>query len=54
MCQRVTCRRCGKPTHAGCGLHVEQVLVDVPRARRCQCAPPRGLRWRLGSFSGRQ
>jgi hypothetical protein len=37
MCQRVTCPRCGKPTFAGCGLHVEQVLRDVPSAERCQC-----------------
>lgn len=37
MCRRVTCSSCGKPTFAGCGMHVEQVLGDVPRAERCQC-----------------
>ena len=37
MCQRVTCNRCGKPTFAGCGRHVEQVLGDVPPAARCHC-----------------
>jgi hypothetical protein len=37
MCRRVTCERCGKRTFAGCGAHIEQVLADVPRARRCQC-----------------
>ncbi|MFO0695361.1 MAG: hypothetical protein U0230_17490 [Polyangiales bacterium] len=37
MCQRVTCRSCGKPTFAGCGAHVEQVLRDVPPAERCRC-----------------
>ena len=37
MCTRVTCRKCGKPTYSGCGQHVEQVLGDVPRAKRCQC-----------------
>ncbi len=37
MCARVECRRCGKPTFAGCGAHVEQVLGDVPRDRRCRC-----------------
>lgn len=37
MCQRVTCRTCGKPTFAGCGAHVEQVLRDVPPAERCRC-----------------
>lgn len=38
MCRRVTCDRCGKPTFAGCGMHVEQVLGDVPREERCRCA----------------
>lgn len=36
MCRAITCRQCGKPTWAGCGAHVEQVLGDVPRAERCQ------------------
>lgn len=37
MCRRVTCKKCGKPSWAGCGAHVEQVLGDVPKANRCQC-----------------
>lgn len=37
MCQRVECRTCGKPTYAGCGAHVEDVLGDVPPADRCRC-----------------
>jgi hypothetical protein len=37
MCQRVTCSQCGKPTFAGCGRHVEQVLGDVPPVQRCKC-----------------
>ncbi len=37
MCRRVTCPKCGKPTFAGCGAHVEQVLGDVPRDQRCKC-----------------
>ena len=37
MCRRVTCSQCGKPTYAGCGAHIEQVLADVPREGRCQC-----------------
>lgn len=37
MCRRVECRTCGKPTFAGCGAHVEQVLRDVPAAKRCRC-----------------
>ncbi|MTA13432.1 MAG: hypothetical protein F2534_12600 [Actinobacteria bacterium] len=36
MCRRVTCKNCGKPSWAGCGAHVEQVLGDVPKAQRCQ------------------
>lgn len=37
MCRRVQCSRCGKPTFAGCGAHVEQVLAGVPPADRCKC-----------------
>jgi hypothetical protein len=37
MCTRVTCRKCGRPTYAGCGKHIEQVLGDVPPAQRCGC-----------------
>jgi hypothetical protein len=50
MCQRVTCATCGKPTFAGCGAHVEQVLGDVPPEQRCKCRetkaerPPQGER----------
>ena len=40
MCQRVRCERCGRPTYAGCGAHVEQVLGDVPKEKRCQCPRP--------------
>ncbi len=37
MCRRVTCEHCGKPSFAGCGAHVEQVLSDVPKSERCHC-----------------
>jgi hypothetical protein len=37
MCHRTLCSRCGKPTWAGCGRHVEQALKDVPPDKRCQC-----------------
>lgn len=37
MCQRIRCTTCGKPSYAGCGLHVEQVLGDVPKEDRCRC-----------------
>lgn len=55
MCQRVVCRSCGKPTYVGCGNHVEQVLGDVPVAKRCACEPPQGglLRRLSGLFSTR-
>jgi hypothetical protein len=48
MCVRVNCDKCDKPTYAGCGRHVEQVLGGVPRDQRCTCreaaraAPPAG------------
>lgn len=37
MCRRVQCNKCGKPTYAGCGAHIEQVLGDVPKEDRCRC-----------------
>jgi len=40
MCMRVKCSACGKPTFAGCGAHVEQVLAGVPKAERCRCNEP--------------
>ncbi len=46
MCRRVECKTCGKPTFAGCGAHVEQVLAGVPVDKRCKCretaAPSKG------------
>ena len=38
MCRRINCGKCGKPTWAGCGQHVNQVLAGVPKAKRCNCA----------------
>ena len=37
MCQRVQCSQCNKPTYAGCGQHIEQVLGSVKPADRCHC-----------------
>jgi hypothetical protein len=37
MCQRITCKECGKPGFVGCGRHVEQVLGNVAVAERCHC-----------------
>ena len=44
---RVTCKQCGRPTWKGCGLHVEQVLGNVPPEDRCACvaAPKVRRRW---------
>ena len=64
MCQRITCRDCGKPSFAGCGHHVESVLGDVPPSGRCHCRSasedvdagskggPRGSRGLLGLLTG--
>lgn len=54
MCRRVTCSRCGKASYAGCGQHVEQVLVGVPTAQRCACQhEPGGLAGALRRLFGR-
>lgn len=37
MCRRVVCETCQKPTYSGCGRHVEEVLIAVPRDARCGC-----------------
>jgi ribosomal 50S subunit-associated protein YjgA (DUF615 family) len=37
MCRRTQCSECNKPSYAGCGAHIEQVLADVPREDRCRC-----------------
>ena len=36
MCHKTTCRKCGKPSWAGCGQHIEIALKGVPKAQRCQ------------------
>ena len=41
MCRQVTCRKCGQPTWAGCGQHVDQVMAGVPKARNAARATPR-------------
>lgn len=38
MCRPITCPACKRPSWAGCGAHVEQVLGHVPTAERCQCS----------------
>lgn len=43
MCRAVTCKKCGKATWAGCGMHADQVLAGVSKADRCDghAAEPR-------------
>lgn len=36
MCRAVKCRKCGKTTWAGCGMHVDQVMAGVPESDRCR------------------
>lgn len=55
MCRRITCSVCGKPGWAGCGAHVESVLGDVPRDKRCQCkasAQPKSRGFLASLFGG--
>jgi len=52
MCRRVDCRQCGRPTYAGCGMHVEQVLGDVPKADRCRCREAKAQDARPDATSG--
>lgn len=35
MCRAVACKKCGKTTWAGCGMHVDQVMRDVAPENRC-------------------
>jgi hypothetical protein len=43
MCRRVQCEQCHKPTFAGCGKHVEQVLRGIPDEGRCHCNEAQAL-----------
>jgi hypothetical protein len=38
MCSRTTCKKCGKATWKGCGNHIEQALMGVPKSERCSCS----------------
>jgi hypothetical protein len=42
MCRAITCNKCSRPSWAGCGAHVEQVLGHVPPEKRCQCRAQAG------------
>jgi hypothetical protein len=50
MCRRINCSKCGKPTFAGCGKHVEQVLGDVPPDQRCRCSEQQATTHSATSF----
>ncbi len=36
MCQKISCKNCGKATWRGCGQHIEQALDGVPENERCK------------------
>ena len=36
MCEKVICRKCYKPTWAGCGEHIEEALTGIAKEDRCQ------------------
>jgi hypothetical protein len=52
MCRRVECSKCGRPTYAGCGAHVEQVLGNVPPAARCRCREERAQNSAMPGVTG--
>lgn len=37
MCRPATCRNCSKTTWSGCGMHVDDVMSNVPKSQRCSC-----------------
>lgn len=37
MCSPVRCDKCQKVTWAGCGMHVAEVMADVPESQQCRC-----------------
>jgi len=52
MCRAVTCKECKKPTWAGCGAHVEQVLGSVPKDKRCACREARSAKPKTAAQPG--
>ncbi|HEX6055016.1 MAG TPA: hypothetical protein VFY98_04320 [Intrasporangium sp.] len=52
MCRPANCRTCGKTTWAGCGQHVDQVMRNVPQARRCP-GHPKDATAPTGGFFGK-
>ena len=35
MCRQIKCSSCGKPTWAGCGMHIDSAMSGVPLPDRC-------------------
>ncbi len=52
MCRMVTCKKCSKPTWAGCGAHIDQVLGHVPESQRCSCRDTAAASGSTGGFMG--
>ena len=48
MCRAIVCKACQKPSYAGCGMHIEQVLAHVPVADRCTCRAERAASGKAG------
>ncbi|KAI8361206.1 hypothetical protein B0O80DRAFT_437005 [Mortierella sp. GBAus27b] len=42
MCKPVKCSSCQKTTWAGCGMHVESVMKNVPKDQQCVCPRDQG------------
>ena len=47
MCRAVSCHQCGLTTWAGCGLHIESALNNVPIKDRCSG-------WETGRCNGKK
>lgn len=37
MCFPVSCPSCKKTTWDGCGMHVDDVMTNVPAESKCEC-----------------
>jgi hypothetical protein len=37
MCSLVKCNKCLLLTWSGCGQHVQQIMANVPKDKRCTC-----------------
>ena len=53
MCRPVVCNKCNKTTWAGCGMHVDQVMANVPKDLQCTCSSDGGSTQASGGFLGR-